>query len=146
MGEDAIREAARVVYAIQARASLAFESHFDPRDLYEIQNLDDRELRDYAERLRRVGAAFIGDDDYDLEGVRKDHGVLGDHAHVGPCESCGNRGELRHFPGTSPSSGVWCERHYRRLMWLHPMGHHGRWVWGIGLIATVALVAWLRAR
>lgn len=77
VGEAEIREAARVVYTIQARASLAFESHFDPSDIYEIQNTGARELRDYAERLRRVGAAFIGDDAYDLEAVRKDHGVLG---------------------------------------------------------------------
>ncbi len=139
-----IREAALVVYTIQARAALAFESHFDPHDGYEIENIGDRELRDYAERLRRVGAAFIGGDDYDLQAVRKDHGVLGDHVPAGPCESCGRRGELRHFPGASPSSGVWCERHYRRLLWLHPLGHYGRWLWGAALVAVAALVVWFR--
>lgn len=145
VGEEDIREAALVVYRIQARASLAFESHFDPHDVYEIPNIGDRELRDFAERLRRAGAAFIGDDRYDLEAVRKDHGVLGDHTPAGPCESCGKRGELRHFPGASPSSGIWCERHYRRLMWLHPLGHFGRWVWGVAVVAIVAWIAWLRA-
>ena len=146
VGDEEIREAALVVYTIHARASLAFESHFDSHDVYQIENIGDRELRDYAERLRRAGAAFIGGDDYDLEAVRKDHGVLGDHERVGPCESCGRRGALRHFPGASPSSGIWCERHYRRLMWLHPMGHYGRWVWGGALVATIALVGWLGTR
>ncbi len=145
VGDEDVREAALVVYTIQARASLAFESHLDPHDLYEIGNIGDRELRDYAERLRRVGAAFLSGGDYDLDGVRKDHGALGDHVPAGPCDTCGERGELRHFPGASPTSGTWCDRHYRRLMWLHPIGNYGRWVWGAALLLLVAGLAWLRA-
>jgi hypothetical protein len=25
-----------------------------------------------------------------------------------------------------PITGAWCERQYRRLVWLHPMGRYGR--------------------
>lgn len=51
------------------------------------------------------------------------------HGYCGLCEICSAPGHTRHFPGTSPSTGTWCEAHYRRVMWLHPLGHHGRWVW-----------------
>jgi hypothetical protein len=46
--------------------------------------------------------------------------------YCGRCEVCGRPGHTRHFPGSSPITGAWCERRYRRLVWLHPMGRYGR--------------------
>ncbi len=61
----------------------------------------------------------------------------------GHCEVCGMPGHTRHFPGTSPSTGTWCERHYRRLLWLHPMGWYGRRVYGVAFIGLlVAYTLW----
>lgn len=60
---------------------------------------------------------------------------------AGRCERCGAPGTLRHFPGASPTSGIWCDRHHAQLAWLHPMGHRGRWLWmlvGGGLLLLLA--------
>ncbi len=59
--------------------------------------------------------------------------------YCGKCR-CGKPGHTRHFPGTSPTTGTWCDAHYRRTLWLHPMGFYGKRVW-IGL-AVVAVVLW----
>ncbi len=63
-----------------------------------------------------------------------------------PCERCGQPGTLRHFPGPSPTSGVWCDRHYRQLLWLHPSGHYGRILWRVVLVAAVAAYGFWRTR
>jgi hypothetical protein len=63
--------------------------------------------------------------------------------HDSRCEVCGRSGQVRHFPGASPTSGTWCEAHYRRLLWLSPLGHYGRWVWLAGLYAAAAVFVWL---
>lgn len=38
----------------------------------------------------------------------------------------------------SPSSGTWCDRHYRQLVWLHPMGWYGHRVYAVAIICVVA--------
>lgn len=61
----------------------------------------------------------------------------------GRCEVCGQPGHIRHFPGSSPSTGAWCEHHYRRLAWLHPMGRYGRLVYAGATIALwLAYMLW----
>jgi hypothetical protein len=62
----------------------------------------------------------------------------------GSCQTCGAPGWLRHFPGASPTSGIWCERHYWRLLWLHPLGHRGRVVWAGLVVALIVLMAFAR--
>ena len=57
----------------------------------------------------------------------------------GHCDVCGAPGHLRHFPGALPVTGTWCDPHFKRTLWLHPMAVHGRWVWGMGL--AVILIA-----
>jgi len=63
-----------------------------------------------------------------------------------PCDSCGRPGGVNHFPGISPTSGVWCDKHLARLRWLHPLGERGRFVWmALLAIAFLGLTA-LEAR
>jgi hypothetical protein len=42
--------------------------------------------------------------------------------YCGLCEKCGEPGHLRHFPGAVPYTGSWCDKHYRRVAMLHPLG------------------------
>lgn len=66
-----------------------------------------------------------------------------DRGFCGRCEICGQGGHTRHFPGTSPSSGAWCESHYNRLLWLHPMGWYGRRIYvAVLVVAFVAFTLW----
>jgi hypothetical protein len=64
----------------------------------------------------------------------------------GVCEVCGHPGHTRHFPGTSPVTGAWCDAHYRRTAWLHPMGHYGRWLYAGALLAFALIAIGLLAR
>lgn len=64
----------------------------------------------------------------------------------GICEVRGQPGHTRHFPGAAPVTGSWCDLHYRRTSWLHPMGRYGRWLYsGIALMVLLIAIA-LRAR
>jgi hypothetical protein len=58
----------------------------------------------------------------------------------GVCDVCGRPGHTRHFPGTAPVTGTWCDTHYRRTAWLHPMGHYGRSLYA-GVALALALIA-----
>lgn len=49
--------------------------------------------------------------------------------HCGWCEVCGRPGHNRHFPGVLPFRGTWCDRHYRRIRRLHPLGAGGVLYW-----------------
>jgi hypothetical protein len=60
--------------------------------------------------------------------------------YCGHCDVCGAPGHLRHFPGAVPVSSVWCDRHYRRTLWLHPMGARGKWLWTAVVAVLVAVV------
>jgi hypothetical protein len=62
----------------------------------------------------------------------------------GHCEHCGQPGHARHFPGAHPPTGIWCDAHYRRTMWLHPMGYYGRWVCISIVVLSAAIVLLLR--
>ncbi len=65
--------------------------------------------------------------------------------YCGLCEVCGRPGHTRHFPGTSPCTGSWCQAHYRRLAWLHPMGVYGRRVYAVVFVGLVlAYLVWPR--
>lgn len=58
------------------------------------------------------------------------------------CEKCGKPGHLRHFPGSAPYTGGWCDHHYRLTAWTHPMGTPGSYVW-LAAIALAAYIFWV---
>ena len=61
----------------------------------------------------------------------------------GLCERCGRPGHTRHHPG-APSTGTWCNHHYRILVVFHPMSRIGFFVWLCALAALgIALWKWL---
>ncbi|MFO0675036.1 MAG: L,D-transpeptidase family protein [Polyangiaceae bacterium] len=58
----------------------------------------------------------------------------------GTCEVCGASGHVRHFPGAVPYTGSWCDAHYRRLKFTHPMSPWGCLTWlGIFVVVGVAI-------
>ena len=61
------------------------------------------------------------------------------HGYCGLCMVCGKPGHLRHFPGAVPFTGAWCDKHYRRTLWLNPHGSIGSLLWLMALIGAVAL-------
>lgn len=66
--------------------------------------------------------------------------------YCGTCDVCGKPGHTRHFPGASPVTGAWCDTHYRRTAWLHPLGHYGRWLYVFLLLFGVVLTVLKAAR
>ena len=58
--------------------------------------------------------------------------------YCGFCQVCGEPGHIRHFPGSAPYTGSWCDRHYRRVRNLHPLGAVGFFLWLVVLAAAVA--------
>jgi hypothetical protein len=65
--------------------------------------------------------------------------------YCGLCDWCGQPGHTRHFPGAVPSTGTWCDAHYRRLSMVHPLGFPGLLIYSGAVIAALAF--WfLRAR
>jgi hypothetical protein len=58
----------------------------------------------------------------------------------GLCDSCKTPGHVRHFPGIVPYSGSWCDAHYRRLSFVHPLA-----IPGIFFYAALALLLALAA-
>ena len=58
----------------------------------------------------------------------------------GRCDVCGHPGHIRHFPGPAPVTGTWCDIHFRRAAWPHPLGHYGRWLY-TGAVLALALIA-----
>jgi hypothetical protein len=64
--------------------------------------------------------------------------------YCGRCMTCGEPGHLRHHPGAVPFTGAWCDRHYRRLAWLHPLAWRGTLLW-LGTV-LVLIGAWYLRR
>ncbi len=62
------------------------------------------------------------------------------------CDTCGAPGHVRHFPGTSPTTGAWCDRHYRRVAIFHPLGHVGRRLYPLAALLLLVVIALVRAR
>ena len=62
--------------------------------------------------------------------------------YCGFCQTCGSPGHTRHFPGAVPSTGCWCDVHYRRASWLHPLGTYGIFFY-TAVIAAVFGVWWI---
>ena len=56
----------------------------------------------------------------------------------GHCQTCGQPGHTRHFPGGVPFTGCWCDKHYRRLSWLHPLACPGMAIYVALFLALVA--------
>ena len=64
----------------------------------------------------------------------------------GSCQVCGGSGHVRHFPGASPYTGAWCDRHYLLTGLFHPNGTWGRWLWlGALLVLAWALTSLVRS-
>ena len=61
----------------------------------------------------------------------------------GLCERCGAPGHTRHFPGAVPCTGCWCDRHYRLLSLVHPLGFPGGLLYAAAIGAAVAVVVLL---
>jgi len=59
----------------------------------------------------------------------------------GFCETCNKPGHTRHFPGSVPYTGCWCDFHYRRLSIIHPLGSYGTFLY-FG-VAAMIVVLWL---
>ncbi|MDX2038717.1 MAG: hypothetical protein SFX72_18875 [Isosphaeraceae bacterium] len=65
--------------------------------------------------------------------------------YCGKCEVCGAPGHTRHFPGSLPYTGAWCDRHYRRIALTHPGAPLGCLLWMLGLVGlAAALRGWVR--
>ena len=51
---------------------------------------------------------------------KKDPAFLEDlkvpRGYCGFCETCGKPGHTRHFPGSMPYTGCWCDHHHRRRL------------------------------
>lgn len=58
--------------------------------------------------------------------------------YCGRCSVCGAPGHLRHHPAAVPATSAWCDRHYRRLQWSHPLAPRGALVWLVGLLVAAA--------
>ena len=69
---DLDRELACAVVRIQARVMGALTAHYDPDDHFKILNLDDQELREYAERFEHAALSLFSgevlpESSYDLQ-------------------------------------------------------------------------------
>ncbi len=60
--------------------------------------------------------------------------------YCGICQTCGRPGHTRHFPGKSPVTGSWCDTHYRRLAWIHPLGWYGAQLYPV--LGIILVVMW----
>ncbi len=61
--------------------------------------------------------------------------------YCGFCEKCGKPGHTRHFPGAVPYTGCWCDRHYRLVSIIHPLGFWGVFVYMTALLAAGLLLS-----
>ena len=57
--------------------------------------------------------------------------------YCGHCQTCGEPGHTRHFPGATPYTGSWCDKHYRRLSWLHPLASRGMFLYFLVFMAII---------
>lgn len=62
----------------------------------------------------------------------------------GFCQVCHRPGHIRHHPGSVPMTGSWCDTHYRRLAWTHPLAIPGCLVWLAALAAGCLAIVTLR--
>ena len=60
--------------------------------------------------------------------------------YCGMCQVCGKPGHTRHYPGSVPCTGTWCETCYAKLNRGLPLG---RIVQVLLLGGLLALVAWM---
>lgn len=58
----------------------------------------------------------------------------------GFCDTCKKPGHTRHFPGSSPYTGTWCDFHYRMIGLIHPLGIYGTFFWAA--IVILLIVVW----
>ena len=49
--------------------------------------------------------------------------------YCGLCDICDAPGHIRPFPGSSPSTGGWCNVHYNMAAWVAVQGRYGFFVW-----------------
>ena len=65
--------------------------------------------------------------------------------YCGLCQRCKAPGHTRHFPGAAPYTACWCDRHYRILSIVHPLGTIGKFVY-LGLLALIVWLPWILTR
>jgi hypothetical protein len=65
--------------------------------------------------------------------------------YCGLCDVCGRPGHTRHFPGSVPYTGSWCNFHYRLLGLFHPGSPVGCLVW-LTLMSGLGVLVWWWAR
>jgi len=65
--------------------------------------------------------------------------------YCGFCQRCEAPGHTRHFPGAAPYTGCWCDRHYRVLSIVHPLGRIGMFVY-FGLLALILWIPWILSK
>jgi hypothetical protein len=70
----------------------------------------------------------------------EDEGVP--RGYCGLCETCGRPGHTRHFPGNSPSTGCWCDSHFRLISFIHPLGYRAKPLY-LGVAALGFIVWWV---
>lgn len=63
----------------------------------------------------------------------------------GKCQTCGRPGHTRHFPGSVPSTGCWCDSHYRLISFIHPMGFNAKFLYG-GVVVLGVILWWVLRR
>jgi hypothetical protein len=73
--------------------------------------------------------------------VLRDQGVP--RGYCGLCDRCGKPGHTRHFPGAAPFTSCWCDAHYRRAKWLHPLGARGSLLWAALVLVCLAGLLWV---
>jgi hypothetical protein len=65
--------------------------------------------------------------------------------YCGFCQRCGAPGHTRHFPGAIPYTGCWCDRHYRLVSLIHPLGFPGTLLYAGAILATVGVWVLMRS-
>ena len=60
--------------------------------------------------------------------------------YCGLCQTCGKPGHTRHFPGSAPYTGSWCDRHFRLTAWLHPLGEYGARLYLAAAVIAMAVI------
>jgi hypothetical protein len=63
------------------------------------------------------------------------------YGYCGRCETCGRPGHTRRSPGAWPSTGAWCEFHYRLSLWTDARSPLGGLVW-LSILGAVPLLWW----
>jgi len=102
------------------------------------ENAQKETLEPEAGKARNRRDCYCGLWDTDPEYLKREGIPKG---YCGLCQVCGQPGHTRHHPGSVPYTGAWCDRHYRKLAWTHPLAFPGTLLWAGAVIGVFYLVA-----